>query len=139
MVGAAVSEDSRGRLSALVIATKEMQEEQPEFDAGSCTEPATECFDLHRESPLVDSRSQGLSCSRYAAPPPHLSSQEKAVLFARQKGSRSPNLERHSRWRQSLLPLDIVSKGRFQKSEPTIHRGEDLDVPTYIRRGIKLN
>ncbi len=34
------------------------------------------------------------------------------------------------------LPLEIVSKGRFEKSEPTIHHGENLDVPTYIRRGV---
>ena len=37
--------------------------------------------------------------------------------------------------KQATLPLEIVSKGRFDKSEPTIHKGEDLDVPTYIRRG----
>jgi hypothetical protein len=37
------------------------------------------------------------------------------------------------------LPLEIVSKGRFEKSEPTIYHGEDLDVPTYIRRGVPLN
>jgi hypothetical protein len=36
------------------------------------------------------------------------------------------------------LPLDIISRGRFDKSEPTIYKGEDLDVPTYIRRGIPL-
>jgi cell division protein FtsZ len=41
--------------------------------------------------------------------------------------------------RQTQLPLEIVSKGRFDKSEPTIHKGEDLDVPTYIRRGVALN
>jgi cell division protein FtsZ len=41
--------------------------------------------------------------------------------------------------RQGQLQLEIVSKGRFDKSEPTIHRGEDLDVPTYIRRGVPLN
>jgi len=35
--------------------------------------------------------------------------------------------------------LDIVNKGRFDKSEPTIHKGEDLDLPTYIRRGVALN
>jgi cell division protein FtsZ len=40
---------------------------------------------------------------------------------------------------QTQLPLTIVSKGRFDKSEPTLHRGEDLDVPTFIRRGIALN
>ena len=37
------------------------------------------------------------------------------------------------------LPLAIISKGRFDKSEPTIHKGEDLDIPTYIRRGVALN
>ena len=41
--------------------------------------------------------------------------------------------------RQGNLPLDIVNKGRFDKTEPTVHKGEDLDVPTYIRRGVALN
>jgi cell division protein FtsZ len=40
---------------------------------------------------------------------------------------------------QGQLPLTIVSKGRFDKSEPTLHNGEDLDVPTFLRRGIALN
>lgn len=40
---------------------------------------------------------------------------------------------------QTQLPLTIVSKGRFDKSEPTKHNGEDLDVPTFIRRGISMN
>jgi cell division protein FtsZ len=44
-----------------------------------------------------------------------------------------------SRMRQEQLPLAIVSKGRFDKSEPTIHKGEDLDIPTYVRRGVALN
>jgi len=40
---------------------------------------------------------------------------------------------------QTQLPLTIISKGHFDKSEPILHRGEDLDVPTFIRRGIALN
>lgn len=40
---------------------------------------------------------------------------------------------------QGQLPLTIISRGRFDKSEPTIHKGEDLDIPTYIRRGVPLN
>lgn len=43
------------------------------------------------------------------------------------------------RMRQITLPLDMVNKGRFDKSEPTIHKGEDLDLPTYVRRGVALN
>jgi hypothetical protein len=40
---------------------------------------------------------------------------------------------------QTQLPLTIVSRGRFDKSEPTKHNGEDLDVPTFLRRGMSLN
>ena len=40
---------------------------------------------------------------------------------------------------QAQLPLSIISKGRFDKSEPTKHNGEDLDVPTFLRRGVPLN
>jgi len=41
--------------------------------------------------------------------------------------------------KQGQLPLEIVSRGRFEESEPTIYHGQDLDVPTYIRRGVALN
>jgi cell division protein FtsZ len=39
---------------------------------------------------------------------------------------------------QATLDLEAPQRGRFDKSERTIVNGEDLDVPTYIRRGIKL-
>ena len=39
---------------------------------------------------------------------------------------------------QETLPLEKVSRGQFEKSEPTVYNGEDLDVPTYLRRGINL-
>ena len=58
-------------------------------------------------------------------------------LLAQQTGK--PFRPPKSKMRQGMLPLEIVSKGRFDKSEPTIHHGEDLDVPTYIRRGVPLN
>jgi cell division protein FtsZ len=46
---------------------------------------------------------------------------------------------KHTKPVQTQLPLSIVSKGRFDKSEPTIHGGEDLDVPTFLRRGVAMN
>jgi len=39
---------------------------------------------------------------------------------------------------QRELPLEIVGKGRFSKSEPTIFHNQDLDVPTYVRKKVKL-
>jgi cell division protein FtsZ len=40
--------------------------------------------------------------------------------------------------KQETLPLEGVTRGRFDKSEPTLHDGQDLDVPTYLRRGVSL-
>jgi cell division protein FtsZ len=40
---------------------------------------------------------------------------------------------------QTQLALQIYTKGRFDKSEPTKHNGEDLDLPTFLRRGVPLN
>ena len=72
-------------------------------------------------------------------PPPSLSQEKLEQLLARKAAGAGRGRRKSSKMRQGQLPLDIVSKGRFDKSEPTIHRGEDLDVPTYIRRGIALN
>ena len=38
----------------------------------------------------------------------------------------------------AVVALEMVSRGRFEKSEPTIHHGQDLDLPTYLRRGVAL-
>jgi cell division protein FtsZ len=39
---------------------------------------------------------------------------------------------------QGELPLETAGKGRFANLDPTIHDNQDLDVPAYIRRDIKL-
>lgn len=39
---------------------------------------------------------------------------------------------------QGELPLETIGKGRFTNLDPTIQGNQDLDVPTYIRRNIKL-
>jgi cell division protein FtsZ len=51
-------------------------------------------------------------------------------------GKKSINTSKQT---QGTLDLDTVQRGRFDKSEPTIVAGEDLDVPTFLRKGIKLN
>jgi cell division protein FtsZ len=40
--------------------------------------------------------------------------------------------------KQEVLQFEPVTRGRFEKSEPTIIEGEDLDVPTYLRKNIRL-
>ncbi len=47
-----------------------------------------------------------------------------------------PPTEKHHtpKVQQPLLPLDPIDRGRFEKIEPTIVEGEDLDIPTFLRR-----
>ncbi len=51
-------------------------------------------------------------------------------------GKLSP--EKSVQAKQEVLQFEPVTRGRFEKSEPTIVEGEDLDVPTYLRKKIKV-
>ncbi len=56
---------------------------------------------------------------------------------APQKGEKVP-AEKSMQAKQEVLQFEPVNRGRFEKSEPTIVEGEDLDVPTYLRKKIKV-
>lgn len=60
--------------------------------------------------------------------------QKKAVP---QKEEKVP-AEKSLQAKQETLQFEPVTRGRFEKSEPTIVEGEDLDVPTYLRKNIKV-
>ena len=40
--------------------------------------------------------------------------------------------------RQVSLPLDDTTHGIFDKHDRVIINGQDLDVPTYLRMGLRL-
>ncbi len=40
--------------------------------------------------------------------------------------------------RQEVMQFESVTRGRFEKSEPTIVEGQDLDVPTYLRKNVRV-
>ena len=40
--------------------------------------------------------------------------------------------------KQEMMQFEPVTRDRFEKSEPTIVEGEDLDVPTFLRKNIKV-
>ncbi len=50
-----------------------------------------------------------------------------------------PNKRKTGRPAQASLSFDNVgARGRFEDTEPTVMDGEDLDIPTFIRRGITI-
>jgi cell division protein FtsZ len=63
-------------------------------------------------------------------------------LFApMQKGRLSESPARaaatSAREKQEQMMLEPVNRGRFEKSEPTIIDGQDLDIPTFMRRTVR--
>jgi cell division protein FtsZ len=45
---------------------------------------------------------------------------------------------RKAKAKQEELPLESLGRGRFERSSPVFHQGEDLDQPTFRRRGLRL-
>lgn len=133
--GAAIDETFANRLSVTIVASgrKEHQEKDSVANLRSAKSPP---HSVESGPQLLNTETRSRPPSRVVAPAPELTETGKEQLLSKQGGRQRKNA---SRMRQRELPLEIISKGRFEKSEPTIHRGEDLDLPTYIRRGIPLN
>jgi cell division protein FtsZ len=134
LMGAAIDDAFHERLAITLIAVRRGDAPAPkeEVEEPSRVEPRP--FE-ELSAQLLKQEEGARPHSRFIPPAPALTPDKMEQLAARQTRSRKGS----SKMRQGQLPLEIVSKGRFDKSEPTIHKGEDLDVPTYIRRGVALN
>ncbi|HEX5398298.1 MAG TPA: cell division protein FtsZ [Verrucomicrobiae bacterium] len=129
IMGAAVDPEMKGRLSVTLIAARNT--------LANADIPAAAPENLESaEAPTLSKRRHiaGLPGAKPASPP--LTMEQREQLVARHAGRAR---RAGHKMLQTQLPLAIVSKGRFDKSEPTIHKGEDLDIPTYVRRGVSLN
>lgn len=74
------------------------------------------------------------------APPDGETAQEEGPAESEGTASAKRGGGKRSRKRhlQTKLRLDASSRGRFKDVEPTVMDGEDLDIPTFARRGISI-
>jgi cell division protein FtsZ len=131
--GAAIDEAFTGQLSVTLIASRQSAVSSAlpvSAPAGPLLEPI-QPVDLQLLDPAASPRPN----SRFVAPAPEMSNEKKEQIYSRQTG----NSRRRNARMQKELALEVVFKGRFDKSEPTLRDGEDLDLPTYVRRGVPLN
>jgi cell division protein FtsZ len=129
IMGAAVDPEMKSCLSVTLIAARNAG---AKIETPAAAPENAECADtsaLSKRRPAAAQPGDGSS-----TPPFTLDQREQAVARHGARARRSA-----AKMLQTQLPLAIVSKGRFDKSEPTIHKGEDLDIPTYVRRGVSLN
>ncbi len=70
----------------------------------------------------------------------HLAPEQEFVKPAEGRAEAEPvrPSARGAKFEQVSLNLEPTGKGRFKDVEPTFHEGQDLDIPTFMRRGIRL-
>jgi cell division protein FtsZ len=139
--GATVDDALTGRLLLTVIATghagveaDEPAEEPAAAETPAMSGPGFDSEFIHQPAPPKR------RASRVVPPAPELTPQAREQLIARHAPAAGRGRRRGGpRMQQQQLALDVVSVSRFDKSQPTIRDGHDLDVPTFIRRGVVLN
>jgi cell division protein FtsZ len=74
----------------------------------------------------------------FEEPPPQqtriILPKKKPTIFKEPK----PVAEKKPQARQEVMQFEPVTRGRFEKSEPTIVEGQDLDVPTFLRKNVRV-
>jgi cell division protein FtsZ len=130
IMGAVVDEELKNRLSVTVIAAKH----NSVAESSTAPTPVAASGDEGGSTTLRGATAR--SGTRCATPAAAFNLDQREQLLA--NNSVRPR-KAASKMRQEQLPLAIISKGRFDKSEPTVHKGEDLDIPTFVRRGVALN
>jgi len=117
----------------------ELQSEEPAVESVPVEEPvpadepmAAEALPaatpLSTETPLIPTRNEE---PEYLISKPH----EKSTSWKEEKAFTEKPAPPA---KQEVLQFEPVTRGRFEKSEPTIIEGEDLDVPTYLRKNVKV-
>ena len=68
-------------------------------------------------------------------PPP-----QPRVILPKKKPAifKDPAAEKKPQARQEMMQFEPITRGRFEKSEPTIVEGQDLDVPTFLRKNVRV-
>ncbi|HUJ12017.1 MAG TPA: cell division protein FtsZ [Verrucomicrobiae bacterium] len=132
VMGAAIDEAYRGKLAVTVIAAASILPRRVVPLSATSTKPATFArpgeASLYRGTRPVPAPA---IVPVTAAPQPMV--ENVAAIDPAPAAKKSS-----AKLKQETLPLEGVSRGRFDKSEPTLYNGEDLDVPTFIRRGVSL-
>ena len=74
-------------------------------------------------------------------PMPRLIPPKKKALIEKETktaGEAKPPKEKYIYAKQEVMQFEPITRGRFEKSEPTIVEGQDLDVPTFMRKNIRV-
>ena len=107
----------------------------PETESATSLEPAPD--DLIAVEPPVAAEAPPppVPAPSIKKPAPRLIPPKKKPVVEKEA---KPPKEKSVQAKQEVLQFEPVTRGRFEKSEPTIVEGQDLDIPTFLRKNIRV-
>src|SRR5881392_1140136 len=108
----------------------------PETESAASLEPAPD--DLIAVEPPVAAEAPlppPVPAPSIKKPAPRLIPPKKKPVVEKEA---KPPKEKIVQAKQEVLQFEPVTRGRFEKSEPTIVEGQDLDIPTFLRKNIRV-
>jgi cell division protein FtsZ len=107
----------------------------PEIESAASPEPAPDDL-IAVESPVVaEAPPPPMPVPSIKKPAPRLIPPKKKPVVEKEA---KPPKEKIVQAKQEVLQFEPVTRGRFEKSEPTIVEGQDLDIPTFLRKNIRV-
>ena len=110
---------------------------QPEPEIASLPEPApNELTSVEQPQPFTaEATPQPAPSPSIKKPAPRLIPPKKKAVIEKET---EPPKEKYVYAKQEVMQFEPVTRGRFEKSEPTIVEGQDLDIPTFLRKNIRV-
>jgi cell division protein FtsZ len=107
---------------------------EPAVEEAEDSAPATEFAEFAQLNPESQLEIEEETPVEEIAPPPEPVVSKKKLILPKEP---KPSVEKkHAK--QEVLQFEPVTRGRFEKSEPTIVEGQDLDVPTFLRKNVRV-
>ena len=132
-----ISESRDGATLSNVFAQPPVREQHPppqiHIEPEAAMEPVAHAESISFEQPVAAQATPAAESMPGESEPLPVTPRKKAVPHTDEKAA-----AKSVPAKQEILQFEPVTRGRFEKSEPTIVEGEDLDVPTYLRKNIKV-
>ena len=133
------TQPAQASIPAMISPWDQPKEGLPKIDI----EPEPTATPLETPQPAEMAQFEGPLPSETAPPPISIVGKSESVAGAPRKKAvpikeEKAAAEKSTQAKQEVLQFEPVTRGRFEKSEPTIVEGEDLDIPTYLRKNIKV-
>src|SRR5437016_3439816 len=107
----------------------------PETESAASLEPAPDDWIAVEPPVAAEAAAPPVPAPSIKKPAPRLIPPKKKPVVEKEA---KPPKEKSVQAKQEVLQFEPVTRGRFEKSEPTIVEGQDLDIPTFLRKNIRV-